>query len=47
VILVLVLYYPLGRRVVDDFACRDTPTCLTCRAYQGCDLTGSAPRLLP
>ena len=32
------LYYPLGRCVVDDFACRDTPTCLTCRSRGGCDL---------
>jgi hypothetical protein len=34
------LYYPFGRCVVDDFACRETPTCLTCRSRGGCDVGG-------
>ena len=33
------LYYPFGRCVVDDFACRESPTCLTCRSRGGCDIS--------
>jgi MYXO-CTERM domain-containing protein len=36
------MYYPFGRCVVDDFACRESPTCLTCRSRGGCEV-GEGP----
>lgn len=29
------MYYPAGICVVDDFSCRETPSCLTCESRNG------------